>query len=91
MMWLGNESSFTDSVAAAEIWEGLGVQGAMGASQVGDSTHCSEVPQAQLDGLAAFVDKFLLGSEAADTNVLSSDKVTPDLARWVSWQTPALP
>lgn len=90
MMWLGNESSFTSSVAAAEIWTGLGVQGAMGASQVGDSTHCSEVPQAQLDGLAAFVDKFLVGTEAADTNVLSSDQITPDRARWISWQTPAL-
>jgi hypothetical protein len=90
MMWLGNESSFTSSVAAAEIWTGLGVQGAMGASQIGDSTHCSEVPQAQLDGLAAFVDKFLVGTEGVDTNVLSSDQITPDRARWIAWQTPAL-
>ena len=91
MMWLGNESSFTDSVAAAEIWAGLGVQGAMGASQVGDSTHCTEVPQAQLDGLAAFVDKFIGGNDGADTNVLSSDQITPDRARWITWETPALP
>jgi (4-O-methyl)-D-glucuronate---lignin esterase len=90
MMWLGNESSFTDSVAAAEIWTGLGVQGAMGATQVGDSTHCTEVPQAQLDALAAFIDRYLVASGTPDTSVLASDQITPDRARWITWQTPSL-
>jgi hypothetical protein len=65
MNWLGNESSFTDSVAAAELWQGLGVQGTMGASQVGGHAHCNGVPQAQLDELGRFVDKFLIGTARA--------------------------
>jgi hypothetical protein len=90
MMWLGDESSFTSSVAAAEIWKALGATGAMGASQMGGHPHCKEVPQSQLDELGAFVDKFLLGASDAKTNVLRSDRITPDRGRWIPWSTPAL-
>jgi hypothetical protein len=89
MMWLGAESSFTTSVAAAEIWTALGAQGAMGASQVGGHPHCTELPQAQIDELGAFIDRFLLGKDAS-TQVLRSDKTAPDRARWIRWNTPAL-
>jgi hypothetical protein len=89
MMWLGDESSFTDLVAASEIWKALGVSDAMGASQVGGHQHCRDVPQAQLDELGAFVDEFLLGKEAK-TNVLRSDRITPSRARWITWSTPEL-
>jgi len=40
--------------------------------------------------LAAFVDKFLLGDSSANTNVLRSDRIVPDRARWMPWSTPAL-
>jgi hypothetical protein len=90
MMWLGAESSFTAAVAAAEIWTALGAQGAMGASQVGGHPHCTELPQAQIEELGAFIDKFLLEKTDANTVVLRSDRVTPDRARWISWSTPAL-
>jgi hypothetical protein len=89
MMWLGAESSFTDAVAASEIWTALGARGAMGASQVGGHPHCTELPQAQIDELGAFIDQFLLGKKAS-TQVLRSDKITPDRARWIRWSTPAL-
>ncbi|MEO8182674.1 MAG: hypothetical protein ABI895_27895 [Deltaproteobacteria bacterium] len=90
MMWLGDESSFTSSVASAEIWKALGASGAMAASQMGGHPHCTEVPQVQLDELGAFVDKFLLGAQAAPDNVLRSDRIAPDRARWIPWGTPAL-
>jgi hypothetical protein len=90
MMWLGDESSFTAATAASEIWTGLGAQGAMGASQVGGHPHCTEVPQAQLDELGAFIDRFLRGEAGANTNVLRSDRIKPDRARWITWNTPAL-
>ena len=90
MMWLGSVSSFTDSVAAAEIWTGLGAQGAMGASQVGGHPHCTELPQPQVDELGAFIDKFLLGKENVSTHVLRSDRTVVDRARWITWSTPAL-
>jgi len=89
MMWLGAESSFTNSVAASEIWTALGARAAMGASQVGGHPHCTELPQAQIDELGAFIDQFLLGKNAS-TQVLRSDKITPDRARWIRWDTPAL-
>jgi hypothetical protein len=90
MVWLGAESSFTTSVAAAEIWTALGAQGAMGASQIGGHPHCTELPQAQIDELGAFIDEFLLEKKDANTGVLGSDHVTPDRARWIPWSTPAL-
>jgi hypothetical protein len=90
MMWLGAESSFTDSVAAAEIWAGLGARNAMGASQVGGHPHCTEVPQAQLDELGAFIDKFLLGKNDVSSQVMRSDRIEPDRGRWVTWATPVL-
>jgi len=61
----------------------------MGASQVGGHPHCTELPQAQLDELGAFIDKFLLG-ESASTQVPRSDKTVPDRTRWIRWNTPAL-
>ena len=90
MNWLGNESSFTDAVAAAEVWNALGLTGTMGASQVGGHAHCNGLPQDQLNELGAFVDKFLLGRTEVDTNVLRSDRIQPDRARWLPWSTPAL-
>jgi hypothetical protein len=90
MMWLGDESSFTSSLAAAEIWKALGASAAMGASQVGGHQHCKDVPQAQLDELGAFLDKFLLGASGANGIVLRSDRIAPDRARWIPWSTPAL-
>ena len=90
MMWLGDESSFTSSLAAAEIWKALGASGAMGASQVGGHPHCKDVPQAQLDELGAFVDKFLFSASGAPSNVLRSDRIAPNRARWIPWSTPAL-
>jgi hypothetical protein len=89
MTWLGDESSFTASVAAAEIWKSLGASSAMGASQVGGHKHCDDVPPAQLDELGAFVDKFLLGKEA-NTVVLRSDRMSADRVRWMPWATPTL-
>jgi hypothetical protein len=62
----------------------------MGASQVGGHAHCTDVPQAQLNELGAFIDKFVLGQEGANTNVLRSDRITPNRAGWITWRTPEL-
>jgi hypothetical protein len=88
-IWLGSISSYTDSVAAGEICKSLGLTGMMGASQVGDHNHC-DFPAAQRAELAAFVDKFLLDDSAANTEIMRSDRVQPDLARWQPWSTPTL-
>ena len=90
MQWLGDESSFMSSVAAAEVWAALGARGAMGASQVGGHPHCTGLPQDQLDELGAFVDRYLIGSSTRTPDVLRSDRIVPDRARWITWSTPAL-
>ena len=73
-----------------EVWNALGVQATMGASQVGGHPHCNQVPQDQLDELGRFVDKFLLDEPDANTLVLRSDRIQPDRGRWIPWTTPAL-
>jgi hypothetical protein len=88
MNWLGNESSFTDAVAAWEIWSVLGVPDNMGASQIGDHNHCA-FPPSQRAELVAFVDRFLMGDETADTSVLRSDRIVPNRARWMPWAAPS--
>jgi hypothetical protein len=88
-IWLGSESSFTDSVAAREIWSALGVPESMGVSQVGDHNHCA-FPASQRAELLAFVEKFLVGTGTANTNVVRSDRITPNRGRWIPWTTPSL-
>jgi hypothetical protein len=89
MNWLGNESSFTDSVAASQIWTALGKAGTMGASQIGNHNHCA-FPASQRGALVAFVDKFLVGTATASTDVIESDGIDPDLARWTPYSVPEL-
>jgi hypothetical protein len=100
-VWLGNVSTFNDSVAANMIWQGLGIADHMGVTQVGDHAHCmwNGSQQAQLD---AYVQKFLIGGGIADTNILQTDAATYcpqsgtctaygfDQARWVDWTVPTL-
>lgn len=93
MVWLGQLSSHGGAVAAHTIWEALGIPDKMGASQVGDSTHCTNVPAQQTAEINAYVRKFLLGDTDAslDTNVLYTDGNTQmDRARWMPWDVPAL-
>jgi hypothetical protein len=85
---LSHVSTFTSGAAAHEIWEALGVPERMGMTQV-STNHCS-FPASSRDEVERFVDAFLLDQEGVDTNVLESDAVTADLARWAPWQTPAI-
>jgi hypothetical protein len=85
---LSHVSTFTSGVAAHRIWEALGVPERMGMTQV-STNHC-QFPASLRDEVEAFVDRFLLDREGVDTDVLQSDAITPDLARWVPWQTPSL-
>lgn len=85
---LSHVSTFTSGLAAHRIWEALGVPERMGMTQV-STNHC-QFPASQRGAVEAFVDRFLLDQTDADTNVLESDAITADLARWAPWETPAL-
>ena len=89
-IWLGDISTYTDSMAAHEIWQALGIPDHMGISQLGDHDHCvwngSQQPE-----VTAYVQKFLLGGGTADTNVLKTDGAyTFDQATWAPWSVPTL-
>lgn len=89
-VWLGDLSTFTNSMTAHMIWEAMGIPDKMGFSQLGDHAHC-EWNGSQQPEVTAYVEKFLIGGGTADTNVLKSDGgFTLDKARWVDWTVPTL-
>jgi len=91
MYWLDRQGSHLAAVAAHDIWAALGVSDRMGAVQRGGSPHCSEVPQPQLDAVAAYVAKFLVGGGIQATGEVFTDGDFPDLRdSWIDWQAPAL-
>jgi hypothetical protein len=100
-VWLGNVSTFNNSMAANLIWQALGIPDHMGVSQVGDHSHC-QWNGSQQPEVTAYVQKFLVGGGTADTNVLKTDATTYcptsgtctaygfDQAQWVDWTVPSL-
>jgi hypothetical protein len=74
--------------AAAEVYEALGISDRIGFSQTAAPAHCS-FPNSQAPEVQAFVNKFLLGDESANTSV-ARDAYNTDLSRWVTWSTPEL-
>jgi hypothetical protein len=88
MEYLAGESGYVGSRAAHEVWKALGIPDRFGFSQVGGHGHC-QFPSSQRAELAAFVDKFLVGDESADTDISTSPYNT-DLSSWITWDTPAL-
>jgi hypothetical protein len=89
-VWLGNVSTYDDSMAAHLVWEALGIPDHMGVSQNGDHSHC-QWNGSQQPEVTAFVQKFLIGGGTASTNVLKTDGAyTFDRATWVDWDVPAL-
>ncbi len=100
-VWLGNYSTYNDSMAANLIWQALGIQDHMGVSQIGDHAHC-EWNGSQQPEVTAYVQKFLVGGGTDDTNVLKTDAATYcpasgactaygfDQTQWIDWTVPAL-
>lgn len=86
--WLADESGHVGSKAAKEVYRALGVPDRFGYSIIGGHGHCV-VPNSQIPEIEAFVDKFLLGDDTADTQVETTPYST-DLTPWIPWTTPAL-
>jgi hypothetical protein len=89
-IWLGNRSTYNDSMAAHAIWQALGAPDKMGVSQVGHPDHCGW-PGTQQAEVTAFVQKFLIGGGTASTTVLKTDGgYAFDQAMWAPWDVPSL-
>ena len=85
MEWLGNASTYNDSMAAHEIWSKLGIPDMMGVSQVGHPDHCV-FPASQQPEVTAYVQKFLVGGGTASTSVLkTTGAYAYDKATWAPW------
>ena len=87
-VWLADESGHVGSHAAKEVWKALGVPDRFGFSIIGGHPHCS-APASQIPEIEAFVEKFLLGNNEADTEISTSPYNT-DLTPWIPWTTPTL-
>jgi hypothetical protein len=87
-VWLADESGYVGSVAAKKVWEALGISDRFGYSIVADHSHCA-IPDNQLPDVLAFIDKFLLGQDDANTNVATSPYTT-NLEPWITWTVPTL-
>ena len=86
--WLADESGYVCSKAAKEVWKAFGVPDRFGFSIVDKHLHCL-VPEQQIPGIVAFVEKYLLGNNNVNTNVATSPYKT-DLSPWIQWKTPDL-
>jgi (4-O-methyl)-D-glucuronate---lignin esterase len=85
ILWLGPQSSWSAANAARMIWQGFGVPDMMGYSLTTGHNHCS-FPSSQQSEVNAYVQRFLIGSTAGNTNIMRNDPgVTFNQAMWVNW------
>src|SRR5262245_47958296 len=85
ILWLGPQSSWTAANAARMIWQAHGVSDMMGYSLTTGHTHCA-FPSSQQTEVNAYVQRFLIGGTAGNTNVMRNDPgVTFNQAMWVNW------
>ena len=72
------------------MWEALEVPDKMGFSQHGHGSHCF-YPEEQKPELQAYVEKFLVGTGTADTEIMQTDgDLEYDEEMWVDWTVPDL-
>lgn len=68
----------------------LGAPDAMGYSQVGHGDHCT-LPQSQFSYVNAYVRKFLLNDNSAETRILQTDgNFSFEEETWIDWTSPVL-
>ena len=84
--WLADEAGYVSAVAAREVWKKFGIEDRMGFSIQGKHGHC-QLPQSQYPEVEAFIDKFLLGKEDANTIIMHVDETLADkeVQKWIPW------
>lgn len=83
-LWLSNRSNYVSARATQRIYETLGIGDRFGFYIDGGHGHCATLPE-EAPAIAAFVDRFLLGSEDVDTNVEVHPYPNLDYQRWTWW------
>ena len=82
--WLSNRSNYITSRATKRIYDTFGIGDRFGFYIDGGHGHCA-IPPEQAPAIAAYVDKFLLDDETADTNVAVHPYPALDYRRWTAW------
>ena len=82
--WLADESGYVSCKAAKKVWETFGISDRFGFSIVADHGHCM-LPDVQRPEVEAFLDRFLLGDETADTKVEIHPYADTDYQKWLGW------
>jgi hypothetical protein len=86
---LGSQAGSVSMRAATEVYKALGIPDRIGYSQAQAPAHCSFPASVQSPDVQAFVNKFLLNQQNANTAV-ARDSYHTDLTKWVTWSTPQL-
>jgi hypothetical protein len=90
ILWLGPQSSWSAAIAAHKVWKALGRVDTMGYSLTTGHPHCA-LPSSQQAEVTAYLQKYLLGGAAGNTNVRRNDPgVTFNEAMWINWSLPVL-
>lgn len=83
--WLADEAGYVSCRAALNVWEKFGIADRFGYTFQAKHMHCM-LPDEQRVEVEAFVDKFLLGDESADTEVRTAPMFeNVDLSKWINW------
>ena len=84
--WLADPSGYVSMNAAIKVWEQFGIDDRAGYSIVAGHGHC-QLPEVQYPEVGAYLDKFLLGKEDAETRVriAPSDFSDIDLNKWIKY------
>ncbi|WP_297098590.1 T9SS type A sorting domain-containing protein [uncultured Draconibacterium sp.] len=91
--WLADPAGYVSSRATQRVYETLGIPDRFGFSIIGGHGHCA-VPASQIPEIEAFVEKFLLGNESANTNITTNPYEYINYSRWTEWwgtEDPVLP
>jgi hypothetical protein len=82
--WLSNKSNYITSRATQRIYDTFGIGDRFGFYIDGGHAHCGTLPE-EAPVIAAFVDKFLLNDQTANTNVAVHPYPAMDYGRWTAW------
>jgi hypothetical protein len=82
--WLSNRSNYVSARATQQVYNAFGIGDRFGFYIDSGHNHCATLP-AEAPAIAGFVDKFMLGVTAANTDVEVNPFPTLDYARWTSW------
>jgi hypothetical protein len=82
--WLANPAAYVSARAAHEVWKQFGIGDRFGFYIDGGHGHCA-VPATQQPAMQAFVDKFLVGNTAVNTNITVHPYPLINYQRWYQW------